>query len=149
MSAMSESDTLVRIRKVLALIAVGTAIGGMVELAMLRHWGESAQLIPWFVLTAIAVGGLLVAGGGGSTRAAQAIGAAGLLTGAIGVFLHLSENLDAGEDLAQYAQTWETMPFFERLWLVVNGSVGEAPLLAPGMVALAGVILFVAVLDRR
>lgn len=149
MSATTESATLVRIRKILALTAVGTALGGVVELALLSHWGESTQLLPWVALAAVAVAGVLVARGGGNTRAAQAIGAASLLTGAIGVVLHLAENLGAGENLAQYAQTWESMPFFERLWLVLDGSVGEAPLLAPGMVSLAGVLIFVAVLDRR
>ena len=135
-------------RRILALIAVGTAAGGLVEMALLRHWGEATQIIPWVVLIAVLVVGLLVATGGGSRIGAQVTGAAGLLTGAIGIFLHLSENLDEGEDLAQYAQTWESMPFLERVWLALNGTVGEAPLLAPGMVSLAGVILFIAVLGR-
>ena len=135
-------------RRILALIAVCTAVGGLVEMALLRHWGEATQIIPWVVLVAVLAVGLCVAIGGGSKSAAQATGAAGLLTGAIGIFLHLSENLDEGEDLAQYAQTWESVPFLERLWLALNGTVGEAPLLAPGMVSLAGVILFVAVLGR-
>ena len=135
-------------RRILALIAVGTAAGGLVEMALLRHWGEATQIIPWVVLIAVLVVGLLVATGGGSMIGAQVTGAAGLLTGAIGIFLHLSENLDEGEDLAQYAQTWESMPFLERVWLALNGTVGEAPLLAPGMVSLAGVILFIAVLGR-
>ena len=117
-------------------------------MALLRHWGEATQIIPWVVLIAVLVVGLLVATGGGSRIGAQVTGAAGLLTGAIGIFLHLSENLDEGEDLAQYAQTWESMPFLERVWLALNGTVGEAPLLAPGMVSLAGVILFIAVLGR-
>ena len=135
-------------RRILALIAVGTAAGGLVEMALLRHWGEATQIIPWVVLIAVLVVGLLVATGGGSRIGAQVTGAAGLLTGAIGIFLHLSENLDEGEDLAQYAQTWESMPVLERVWLALNGTVGEAPLLAPGMVSLAGVILFIAVLGR-
>ena len=148
MNPATEARTLARMRRILALIAVGTAAGGLVEMALLRHWGEATQIIPWVVLIAVLVVGLLVATGGGSRIGAQVTGAAGLLTGAIGIFLHLSENLDEGEDLAQYAQTWESMPFLERVWLALNGTVGEAPLLAPGMVSLAGVILFIAVLGR-
>ena len=144
----AEPQPLRRIRLVLALLASGTAVGGLVELAMLRHWDETIQILPWIVLVVVAVVGVLTARGG-STRVAQATGLAALLTGGIGVFYHLTENLDYGEDLAQYAQTWETLPFLERLWLVLNGTVTYAPTLAPGMVALSGVILFIAVLDRR
>jgi hypothetical protein len=143
-----EPRPLRRIRTVLALLASATAVGGLIELAMLRHWGEATQLVPWVALVAVAVVGVLTARGG-STRLAQATGAAAAVAGAIGVVIHLSENLDYGEDLAQYAQTWETTPFLERLWLVLNGTVVEAPTLAPGMVALSGVILVIAVLDRR
>lgn len=149
MNATSESATLVRMRRILALLAAATAVGGIVEMAMLRHWDEGTQLIPWFVLVPVAIVAILVAGDRGSTRLAQVTGAAGVATGGIGVLLHLSENLDAGEDLAQYARTWESMPIVERLWLVLNGSVGDAPLLAPGMVTLAGVLLLLAVLDRH
>lgn len=36
-------------RGLLALSAVGV-VGTAIELAMLRHWGSSAQLVPWFAL---------------------------------------------------------------------------------------------------
>ncbi|KAB7744065.1 hypothetical protein GA707_11435 [Nostocoides sp. F2B08] len=144
----TEPQPLRRIRLVLALLASATAVGGLVELAMLRHWDAPIQLLPWMVLVVVAVVGVLTARGG-STRLAQATGLAALLTGGIGVLVHLLENLDYGDDLAQYAQTWEAMPFLERLWLVLNGTVTYAPTLAPGMVALSGVILFISVLDRR
>ena len=132
----------------LALLASATAVGGLVELAMLRHWNSATQLVPWVALVAVAVVGLLTARGG-PTRVAQVTGGVALLAGTIGVLVHLVTNLEFGGRLAQYAATWDTMPLLERLWLVVNGAVVQAPTLAPGMVALSGVILIVSVLDRR
>ena len=104
----AEPQPLRKIRTVLALLASAAAVGGLVELAMLRHWDEAIQILPWVVLAVVAVVGVLTAFGG-STRLAQVTGLAALLTGGIGVLVHLAENLDFGEDLAQYAQTWEAM----------------------------------------
>ena len=143
-----EPQPLRKIRLVLALLAAEPAVGGQLELAMLRDWEDTVHLLTREALAVVAVVGVLTALGG-PTRVAQVTGLAALLTGGIGVLIHLTENLDYGEDLAQYAQTWEATPFLERLWLVLNGTVTYAPTLAPGMVALSGVILFISVLDRR
>lgn len=147
MSAASESATLAKIRRVVAVLASVTALGGLVELAMLRHW-DGIQLVPWFVLSLVAVVGVVTAGGG-PARLAWATGVLGLLGGALGVWQHVAANHALGPRVAEYAQTWDSMSVLERYWLAGTGAVGAAPALAPGMLALAGVLLIVAVLDRR
>jgi hypothetical protein len=147
MDATSESATLARIRWVVALLASVTAAGGLVELAMLRHW-EGIQLVPWFVLALVGVVGIVTARGG-PPRLAQATGIVALLGGGLGVWQHIAANLALGPQLAQYAQTWESMSALEQWWLASTGAVGAAPALAPGLLAMAGVLLIVAVLDRR
>lgn len=138
--------TLRRIRAVVALLATGTAAGGLVELAMLRHW-VGVQVVPWVVLTLVGVVGVLTARGGPALLA-RVVGLVGLLGGTFGVWRHVAANLALGPQLAEYAQTWDTMGTLERWWLAATGSVGAAPALAPGLLALAGGLLLVAVLDR-
>ena len=146
-TARDETRTLRRIRAVVALLATGTAAGGLVELAMLRHW-VGVQVLPWVVLTLVGVVGLLTARGG-PARLARIVGVVGLLGGAFGVWRHVAANLALGPRLADYAGTWDTLPVLERWWLAATASVGAAPALAPGLLALAGGLLIVAVLDRR
>lgn len=146
MNAHAASVTLNRIRVIVALLATATAVGGLIELAMLRHW-DGIQLVPWVVLGLVAVVGGVTARGG-PPRLAQATGALGLLGGGLGVWQHLAANHALGPQLAQYAQTWDGMSALEQWWLAATGAVGAAPALAPGMLALAGVLLIVAVLDR-
>lgn len=133
-------------RRIVALLASAAALGGLVELAMLRHW-EGSQLIPWFVLALVAGVGVATAAGG-PRRLAQVTGVVAVLTAGIGAWQHLTANLALGPQLARYAQTWDSMSTLEQWWLAGSGAIGSAPLLAPGMVALAGVLLVVAVLDR-
>lgn len=146
MSSTSDSATLARIRLVVALLASAAAMGGLVELAMLRHW-NGIQVVPWVVLALVVVVGVITARGG-PARLAQATGALALLGGALGVWQHVAANHALGPQLAQYAQTWDGMSALEQWWLAASGAVGSAPALAPGMLALAGVLLIVAVLDR-
>lgn len=147
MTTRPESATLARMRTVVALLATLTALGGMVELAMLRHWG-GVRLVPWFVLGLVAVVGVVTARGG-PARLAQGAGVVGLLGAGLGVWQHIAANHALGPRLAQYAQTWGELSALERWWLAATGAVGAAPALAPGMLGLAGVLLIVAVLDRR
>jgi hypothetical protein len=148
-TSAGESASLLRIQRILAVLAAATATGGLAEMAMLRHWAEPGQLLPWLVLAAVIVAAALVLLDRAPRRLGLVVGAAAVVTGGIGVVLHLLQNLEIDPMLARYAQTWDSMSLPERLWAAVNGSIGGAPLLAPGMVTLAGVLLVLAVLDRR
>ena len=148
MSDSPASVTLGRMRAVVALLATATALGGLVELAMLRHWDDAVQLVPWVVLGLVAVVGVVTARGG-PVRLAQATGLAGVLGGGLGVWQHVAANHALGPRLAAYAQTWDDLGALEQWWLAATGAVGGAPALAPGLLGLAGVLLVVAVLDRE
>jgi hypothetical protein len=66
------------------------------------------------------------------------------LVAGLGMLLHVSENLEAGAPDGADAATWERRPAVERLWLAATGSLGDAPLLAPGVLAEMGFALFLA-----
>jgi hypothetical protein len=133
-------------RRLLAWLGVGTALGACAELAMLRHWQSPAQLVPWAVLVVLllAAAAWLVRRSAATARILQGTAVVAVLGSAFGIYEHLGANLAAGPLSGRYADRWESMPEVSHLWAVVTGSVGAAPLLAPGMVGLAGVLLWLA-----
>lgn len=135
--------TLTRVRRATALLASAAALGGLVELAMLRHW-DGVQLVPWFILGTIAVIGVVTAREGPSTLA-QAAGGLGLVGGLAGVWFHVSGNRSLGP---QVIDGWDSMSGLAQWWEAFSGTLGANPALAPGLLALAGALLIVSVLDR-
>jgi hypothetical protein len=110
-------------RRLLTWLGIGTALGACAELAMLRHWQGPGQLVPWAVLA--------------------------VLGGAFGVYEHVGANLAAGPLSGRYAADWESMPAVSQLWAAATGAVGTSPVLAPGMVGLAGALLWLGALRWR
>lgn len=135
--------SLTRLRRATAGLASAAALGGMVELALLRHW-DGRQLIPWFILGSITVVGLVTAGGG-PARLARATGGLGLLGALAGVWFHVSGNHALGPTLVD---GWDSMSPPAQWWEALSGSLGANPALAPGLLGLAGALLIVSVLDR-
>ena len=139
-----QSRTLVRMRRASALLASAAAIGGLVELAMLRHW-HGIQVAPWVILGITALAGVRVAFGG-SKRLAQVTGGLGLFGAAAGMWHHIDTNHTRG---AEFLDTWDALSGAEQWWLAFNGTVGPAPeILALGQrldaAAVAGMALIVA-----
>jgi hypothetical protein len=143
----SDAEKLVGLyRRLLTWLGIGTALGACAELAMLRHWQSPAQLVPWAVLTVLllAAAAWLVRRSWATARVLQAAAVAAVLGSAFGIYEHVGANLGAGPLSGRYAGKWESMSAMSQLWTAATGAVGAAPLLAPGMVGLAGVLLWLA-----
>jgi hypothetical protein len=113
---------------------------------MLRHWHGPGQLVPWAVLAMLllAAAAWLVRRSAATARVLQGTAVVAAVGSAFGIYEHLSANLDSGPLSGRYAAGWESMSAMSQLWTAATGSVGAAPLLAPGMVGLAGVLLWLA-----
>ena len=131
------------LRAALLLLAGLGVVGTAAELAMERHWQGPWQLLPWLALgmTALALGVLLVGRTRPAVRFARSRAALVILTVAVGVWRHVQENYDTAPLDARYTDPWETMSNVQRWWEVGRGSVGPAPLLAPGALLYIGVAL--------
>ena len=129
----------------LVLAALGIA-GTVGELTALRHWESEDQLIPWFILAALAVAVGLVAFAPDVRRVrfAQLLGLGSLLGGAYGVLEHVHSNLESGPLDATYGPKWDTMGTVSKWWAAASGGVGPAPSLAPAILAQIGLCLLLA-----
>jgi hypothetical protein len=138
-------------RQILTWLGAGTALGACAELAMLRHWQGPGQLVPWALLVLLlgSAAAWLVRRSPAPARALRTVAVVTALGSAYGVYEHLKGNLAAGPSSARYAESWASMPAASHLWAAASGAVGASPLLAPGMVGLAGVLLWLAVLGWR
>jgi hypothetical protein len=134
-------------RRVLTLLGIGTVLGALAELAMLRHWQGPAQLVPWAVLAVLlaAAAAWSLRRSAGTARAVQAAAVVAVLGSAYGVYEHVLANLRAGPLDPRYAEVWESMPVAAQLWAATSGAVGPSPVLVPGTMGLAGVLLWLAV----
>jgi hypothetical protein len=143
----ARTSTMVIVRR--ALIAL-TAIGILAtafELASERHWNGFEQLIPWLalvVLTAAAL--LLLLPNGRGTTAARLLALVVLASSIYGVVEHILANFDAGALDQRFADTWDSLPLLEQIWLAVTKTVGPAPALAPGVLGQTALLLLLATL---
>ncbi|MFF0902227.1 UNVERIFIED_CONTAM: hypothetical protein RF653_02430 [Kocuria sp. CPCC 205316] len=135
-------------RRVLTLVGIGTVLGALTELAMLRHWQGPAQLVPWAVLAVLLAGAVawLVQRSTWTARTVRVAAVVSVLGSAYGVYEHVLANLRAGPVDPRYADAWESMPGAAQLWAATSGAVGPSPVLVPGTMGLAGVLLWLAVL---
>lgn len=120
-------------RRFLLAMAAATYLAAAVELLLVEHYADVWQYIPF---------GLIAVGLGAVAWAARAPGAASIralwisagvvgLGSLVGVVLHVKGNaefaLEIDPDLGLGSALWE-------------GMTGVSPFLAPGMIALAGVL---------
>jgi hypothetical protein len=133
-------------RRLLTWLGVGTAVGACAELAMLRHWQSPGQLVPWAVLAVLllAAAAWLTRRSAATARILRGTAVVAALGSAFGVYEHVGANLAAGPLSGRYTAEWESMSAVSQLWAAATGSVGASPVLAPGMVGLAGVLLWLA-----
>jgi len=132
-------------RALFAFAGAGTA-GTAVELAMLRHWKSTEQLIPWFalgILTAMLIVSLVrpALRSNLAVRISIVLVAAASVWGAV---QHVKGNYDAGPLDAVYGDKWDAMSTVARIWTAATGGVGPSPTLAPFVLAQAAVCLWLA-----
>jgi hypothetical protein len=129
----------------LAVLSISATI---LELAFERHWKDAEQLIPWFSIGAFLIALLvfLVRPTVAGIRATRAILVPVALSAAAGIYYHVHENFKAGFLDFRYSKKWRGMSFVDHYWTAFTKSVGPAPTLAPGVLAFACILLFMATL---
>ena len=135
-------------RRALTWLGVAVALGALTELAMLRHWQGPAQLVPWAVLAVLllAAAAWLVRRSAATARTLRVAAVVSVLGSAYGVYEHVLANLRAGPLDPRFAGDWDAMSGAARLWAASSGAVGPSPVLVPGTMGVAGVLLWLAVL---
>ncbi|SDJ46249.1 hypothetical protein [Nonomuraea jiangxiensis] len=130
----------------LALTAIGI-MGAAAELAFERHWQTTTQLIPWAALVLLVLALVLIATGDspGRVTVARWLALAVLLASAYGVFVHVNVNHGAGA----FDPAWDGLPPLTQWWYALTKSVGDAPPLAPGMLAQSALLLLLTTLAAK
>ena len=134
---MSSADILVRLRRFLLALSILLLGGTVVELSLVKHWGDVVQLIP-FVLCGLGVIAALVVLL--RPRRATVLGlrvCIGLVVcGSIfGIYEHFANNVAFQREIKPNAPTRDVL---------VNAVAGGNPLLAPGTLAVAAVLALAA-----
>ncbi len=139
-AAVSEATLL---RRMLLGFAVLAALGTLAELGLERHYDGMDQRIPWVIAGLVAALGALLAirPGPAAIRAARVLAVVALIGSAIGVFKHVEENHGAGALDYRYTETWESRSAADQWFKAATKQVGPAPVLAPGALALAALLL--------
>lgn len=132
-------------RGLLALAALGV-LGTIVELAILRHWDNAIELIPWVCL-AFAGATVVALASRPSRRSvlwARWVGLAVAAAGAYGLIIHVSANMNAAILDGTVGPTWEGLSIWRQLWLASTGGVGPAPPLSAASITPTGLALALA-----
>jgi hypothetical protein len=146
----SGADSATVLRRCFAGLAAVSVAATAVELALIRHWTSTEQLIPWVALAAVVVGlALLFARPGPrSLRAVRVLGVAVVLTSALGIYEHVHANYEAAPLDFRYTNRWATMSTGSKWWAAASQSVGPSPTLAPGVLAQSAFCLLFATLGH-
>jgi hypothetical protein len=129
-------------------LTTATAIGGIAELAMLRHWDGWLQLLPWVMRAGLSATAVVVRRRPTARVMVMArrVAIAAVVLAAIGVVEHVWGNHRTAPLDATYGAVWDAMPVWSRWWTAATGDVGPSPALAPAIIALDGVLLWLATL---
>lgn len=121
------------LRRFLLATAVATYLAAAVELVLVDHYEEWQQVLPFatIALGLAAAGWAWASPAPASLRSARWAGALAAATALAGVYFHVEGNLGFAR---------EVRPGEGGLALAWDALSGGNPLLAPGMVALAGVL---------
>lgn len=130
---MEQSDVAQRLRRFLLGVVVAILVVTPFELVLLEHTEELLQWVPFVVsgIGLLAVAGAWFSPGTTSIKILRWVMAGVALASFVGIYLHFSGNL---------AFTLEINPSYsvaEAIWPAMKGSY---PLLAPGILFLAGVL---------
>lgn len=130
---MSSDRTLQRLRTFLLALSGLICLTTPIELVASEHYQEPAQVIP-FVLCIVGFIAVLLALLRPQRRSVlwlRGVMAALVVGSLVGVVLHISGNLDFAKEVDAGATT-------AQIWLATFQ--GAAPMLAPGILALAGIL---------
>lgn len=143
---VADTATILR-RSMLALAAAGI-VATAVELATLRHWTTTTQLIPWLVLAVLIAGVLIVALGPSRQmiRVVRAIAVIAALSGLYGLYIHVKANYDAAILDFHFTDRWPHMSLMSKVWAAGTGQVGPSPVMAPAVLSQCAVCLALATL---
>lgn len=121
------------LRRFVLAAAVATYLAAAVELILVEHYEEWQQFLPFGMigLGVLAAGWAWASPGHASVAAARWAGALAVGTSLAGVYWHVTGNLAFVREVMPDAGTAKV------LWGTVSGG---NPLLAPGMIALAGLL---------
>ena len=130
--APTDASSTIR-RFLLAILILGLA-GTGVELVLLEHYEDSAQLLPLFFigLALVAILGHLLIGGPGAILFLRAVMVFLLLSGALGVVLHYRGSMEFQLEMDPTQSGWD---LFAK---VLHAKA--PPALAPGVMAQLGLI---------
>jgi hypothetical protein len=144
------APTLVRVLRAGILFVAAISLAGLtLELAFLRHWGDTRTIV-WLGILALSLALLLIVirPNRSRIRMAQLLAITAGLVAIIGVGYHTIENLNAGPLDRDYADRWETMSDVDQLIAATTGEVGPAPTLAPGALAEIAALLLLATIGH-
>lgn len=125
--------TFARLRTLLLLVLLGGFVGTAAELALLEHWEDGWQWVP-FVLLALGTGvgvAFLVRPAGPARRLMRWTMALFVVAGVVGIQRHYHGNREF---------ELEMRPSLEGMELVTRTLGGATPALAPGTMAFMGLI---------
>lgn len=138
-------DPVAPFRRYLLVLAALGVIGTASELAMLRHWTTTVQLVPWFALgaVAVAVAVLWFVPTAAAVRLARVLAVAVAMAAVFGMWEHVRGNYDAGPLDRRYSATWDGLSATSKWWKAVTKGVGPSPMLAPAVLVQASLcVLF-------
>lgn len=130
---MNATETLRQLRRFLLVLSIVLFVGALAELWLVGHTEDTLQWAP-FVLSiggAIVAGLFLVAPGAGTSRVLRAWMLLVFLGTLVGIYLHVEGNFNFEREIAP--QT----PASQLIWKSLEGG---NPLLAPGVLAVAGIL---------
>lgn len=135
---MSAEQSNRRLRRFLLLLAGFLCLGTIMELALIGHTGGPIQLLPFLLcaLGILAVAGALVRPQRFILQTLRVVMGALIAGSLFGIYEHVEHNL---------AFALEIQPSAAAGTLIVKALGGANPLLAPGMLALAGILALAAV----
>lgn len=131
--SQSVGDSLGPLRGMLLAIFLLGAIGTIVELLLLGHYEEIAQLIPLGLLTVslTVLAAWFIAGGPGLFRVFRLLLILFLAAGALGIYLHYRSNVEF---------ELEMNPSINGSELIWKSLTGAMPALAPGTMVQLGLV---------
>jgi len=134
---MSSADILLRLRRFLLGLSILLLGGTVVELSLVKHWGDVVQLIPFGLcgLGSIAALVALLRPGRATVLGLRVCMGLVVCGSVFGIYEHLSNNIAFQQEIKPNAATSEVL---------VKAVAGGNPLLAPGTLAVAAVLALAA-----
>ncbi len=145
---IDEVDTATILRRAMLALAAAGVVATTIELATLRHWTTTTQIIPWIVLAALTVGvlALVLCATAQVIRVVRVVACLAIVSGLYGVFTHVQANYHAAILDYHFTDRWPEMSLASKVWAASSGEVGPSPVMAPAVLSQCAVSLALATL---